>query len=552
MPSWTTVVASLAQAWAERRDDVIKDAGRLTATLQEAAAATAPGQLGLDAIASAAAHLAKDFDPEHGGFGSAPKFPRVEALRLLLRHHKRSGDPQALEIVRKTLECMAKGGIYDQIGGGFARYSTDERWLAPHFEKMLYDNAALTRVYLSAYQLTGEPLFHRVATETLDYVLREMTAREGGFFSATDADSEGVEGKFFVWTPAQVEAVLGKEEARRFCAYYDVSERGNWEGKSILNTPRDPQQVAAELGIDVNELQASINAATEPMYRERFKRVAPGLDDKVLTAWNGLMIGALAEGYRVLGEPRYLKAAERAASFVLSTLVQKDGRLLRSYRLGEAKLNAYLEDYAYLADALIDLYEAGGDRRHLAAATVLAERLLKDFAPDEGGAFFFVARDHEALIVRTREGHDGATPNPSAVAAMALARLSYHLDMPAMREAARAAVETFGAATARMPHGFCQALSVVDFLEDGPVELALIGERGEQSFDALWNELGRHFLPNKLLATAVTSEGAELQPLPLLAGKGLVNGRAALYVCKAFACQAPLTDPADVGSALDG
>jgi uncharacterized protein len=287
-------------------------------------------------------------------------------------------------MVEKTLDAMARGGMYDQIGGGFAWYSTDERWLVPHFEKMLYDNALLAKVYLETYQGTGEPFYRRVATEILDYVLREMTAPEGGFYSATDADSDEEEGKFYVWSPADIEAVLGKEEGRRFCAYYDITEQGNWEGKSIPNTPQPLQMVAARLGISPEALQRFLDDARPKVYEARRRRVAPGLDDKILTAWNGMMIGAMAEGYRVLGDRRYLEAAERAASFLLTTLVRPDGGLLRTYRAGRAHVDAHLEDYAYLCEALIDLYEAGGAAGYLSQAERLAQRLLADFTDEEG------------------------------------------------------------------------------------------------------------------------------------------------------------------------
>jgi hypothetical protein len=287
----------------------------------------------------------------------------------------------------KTLDAMAQGGIYDQIGGGFARYSTDEHWLVPHFEKMLYDNALLTRTYLEAFQVTGGPLYQRIATEVLDYILREMTAPEGGFYSATDADSEGEEGKFFVWTPDEIEAVLGEEEARRFCTYYDITPRGNWEGKSIANVRRTVDQVAAGLDIDPEALQASLDRARPIIYEVRGQRIPPGLDDKILTAWNGLMISAMAEGYRVLGDRRYLDAGTRAADFLLTTLVRADGRLLRTYRAGKAHLDAYLEDYAYLAEGLIDLYEAGGASRYLLESLRLVEIVLADFLDEESGAF---------------------------------------------------------------------------------------------------------------------------------------------------------------------
>jgi uncharacterized protein YyaL (SSP411 family) len=553
LPSWETVLLALAQAWRDKRDDVVKDANRIAAHLKEVAGATAPQALGVDLLAKACEQLAEEYDPEHGGFGDAPKFPRPEALSLLLRHHRRSGDAKALEMVRGTLDGMARGGIYDQLGGGFARYSTDAEWLVPHFEKMLYDNALLARAYLEGFQVTGEKRYRRVAVETLDYVLREMTSAEGGFFAATDADSEGVEGKFFVWTPEQVHEVLGDEAGARFCAYYDVREGGNWEGASILNTPRSLDEVAGELRLEAGVLERELIAARVKLYAARSERVPPGLDDKILTAWNGLMISALALGYRVLADERYLVGARNAADLLLTRCVDEDGKLKRSYKAGRARFDATLEDYAYLAAGLVDLYEASGRHSYLAAATVLVERVLGDFSDEAGGALYFTAKDAEQLLLRHREGQDGATPNPNAVAALTFARLSWLLDFPDLRQAARAAVEAYGGAVAKVPRAFASSLAVVDLLDAGPVELALAGKPGEGGWDALWAELGRRYLPNAILGrTSGDPPGLEdPDPLPVLAGKALVGGQAALFVCKDFTCRAPITDPAHVAAALD-
>jgi hypothetical protein len=452
-------------------------------------------------------------------------------------------------MVRKTLDAMAQAGIYDQIGGGFARYSTDERWLVPHFEKMLYDNALLTRTYLEAFQVTGDAFYRQIAMEVLDYILREMTAPEGGFYSATDADSEGEEGRFFVWTPAEIEAILGEKEARRFCAYYDITSRGNWEGKSIANVRRTVDQVAAKLEIEPAALQASLDQARPKVYEARQRRIPPGLDDKILTAWNGLMIGAMAEGHRILGDRRYLDAGARAADFLLSTVVRPDGRLLRTYRAGKAHLDAYLEDYAYLAEALIDLYEAGGASRYLTESHRLVEILLADFTDAESGAFYSTARNHESLIVRHLEGTDGATPSGNAVAASALARLSFHLDREDLRSAAERAITAYGKQIRRYPHAFAKSLAVINLLLEGPVELALIGSWGEARFEALRTEVGHHYLPNRIITHHDPAAG-DPPPFPLLEGKQLVDGQAALYVCRNFACQAAITDPALVATAL--
>jgi uncharacterized protein YyaL (SSP411 family)/aryl-alcohol dehydrogenase-like predicted oxidoreductase len=548
-PGFTTVLTRIAELWKTDRRRLREQAQELAAHLRAGARAAPGASLGESELRAGLAQLADDFDERLGGFGRAPKFPPSAALSFLLRAHRRFGDPRALEMARKTLEEMARGGMYDQVGGGFHRYSVDERWLVPHFEKMLYDNAQLARVYLEAFQATQEPLFRRVATEVLDYVLREMTDAEGGFHSATDADSEGEEGRFFVWTPEEIQAVLGEEEARLFCAYYDITPRGNWEGHNIPNTSRTGPRVARSLGLEEEELERRVAAARAKVYEARGARVPPARDDKVLAAWNGLMIGALAEGHRVLGDARYLAAAQRAAGFALSTLSRADGRLLRTWRAGLAHLDAYLEDYAFLADALLDVYEAGGPERFLGEAERLVGLLRQDFAAEDGG-FYSTARGHERLIVRHREGHDGAIPSANAVAARLLARLSYHLGDAALREEAVRALRAYGRAIARSPRAFATSLSAIDLLVEGPTELAIVGTPGRADHDDLRREMARHYLPNRIVAHLDPAAGAR-STAPLLEGKTLVEGRAALYVCRDFACQRPVTAPSEVGAVLE-
>ncbi len=346
-PGFRTLLQRIAELWNKDRSALREQGAELARYLRENARAAPGTTVGENALRTALAQYQADFDARWGGFGRAPKFPPSVGLMLLLRCHRRFGDAAALAMVKKTLDAMARGGMYDQVGGGFARYSVDERWLVPHFEKMLYDNALLARAYLEGFQVTGETLHQRIATETLDYVLREMTSDEGGFHSATDADSEGEEGKFFVWTPEEIRQAVGHDEdARRFCAYYDITGEGNFEGKSIPNTPASLAEVAARLAVPPADLEASLAVARPLVYQARLLRVKPGLDDKVLTAWNGLMISALAEGHRVLGDPRYLDAARRAADFLLARLRTPEGRLLRTYRAGVAHLAGYIVDYA--------------------------------------------------------------------------------------------------------------------------------------------------------------------------------------------------------------
>ena len=549
-PGFPTLLKKIAEYWEKDHDGVVAQAANLTARLQEGSHAPSPTTVGEAELDVAVTQFAEDFDAKQGGFGGAPKFPPATGLSLLLHCYQRTKDPHTLTMVRTTLDAMAAGGIYDHIGGGFARYSTDEHWLVPHFEKMLYDNSLLARVYVEAYQVTGDENYRRVACETLDYILKEMTSPEGGFYSATDADSEGVEGKFFVWTPEEISAALSNDEdARRICAYYDVTAAGNWEHMNVLHTAKSAASVAKELGVTPEELQATVDRAKPLLYAARAKRVPPGLDDKVITAWNGMMISAMAEAGRVFDLPRYRKAAERACDFLLTTLSKPDGRLLRTYRAGTAHLDAYLEDYAYFSEGLIETYEAGGDERYLLEAVRLAERILADFADNQQGGFFTTAMGHEALIMRSREGPDGATPSGNAVAASVLGRLSYHFARDDFRQASAAAVRAYGRQIARYPRAFAKSLIVVDFLTNGPVEIALVGLRGDSGTQALRADVNRTYLPNRVLAYR-DSRQAETGH-PLLQGKTPIDGKAALYVCRNFACGRPITDPADLPALLD-
>ncbi|MDR4480287.1 MAG: aldo/keto reductase [Nitrospira sp.] len=549
-PGFPTLLKKIAEYWEKDHEGVVAQAATLTARLQDGSHAPSPTTVGEAELDMAVTQFAEDFDSKLGGFGGAPKFPPATGLSLLLHCYHRTKDPHTLTMVRTTLDAMAAGGIYDQIGGGFARYSTDERWLVPHFEKMLYDNALLARVYVEAFQVTGDQNYRRVACETLDYILKEMTSPEGGFYSATDADSEGVEGKYFVWTPEEIRAAVSNEEdARRICAYYDVTSAGNWEHKAVLHTPKTVASAAEELGLTVDELQRTIERVKPLLYAARGTRIPPGLDDKVITAWNGMMISAMAEAGRVFGIERYRAAAERACDFLLTTLSKPDGRLLRTYRTGTAHLDAYLEDYAYFAEGLIDTYEAGGSLRYLLAAVRQAEHILSDFSDHQYGGFFTTATGHEALIMRSREGPDGAIPSGNAVAASALARLSYHFGRDDFRKAAAAAVRAYGRQIARYPRAFAKSLIVVDLLTGGPVEIAVIGPSGDSGADALRDAVSRTYLPNRVIAYRASQQSETMHPL--LQGKTLVDGKAALYVCRNFACGQPITDPADLPALLD-
>ena len=547
-PGFGTLLKKIADYWRTDAAGVHAQAKDMTARLKDAGRIPSPISVSESALDEAVAQFNGEFDKTHGGFGTAPKFPPAAGLSLLLRCHRRSGDKQALAMVTKTLDMMAAGGIYDHIGGGFARYSTDARWLVPHFEKMLYDNALLARVYVEAYQVTKNPLYRQVATETLDYVLREMTGPAGGFHSATDADSEGVEGKFFVWTPADVRAALNDEEtARRFCALYDITDAGNWEHTNIPNRLRPIEEVARHIDLTTDELLETAARAKPALYRARQQRIPPGLDDKVITAWNGMMLSAMAEAARVFGEDRYREAAQRTADFLLQTHARPDGRLLRTSRAGRAHLAAYLEDYAFLAEGLLDLYEAGASEAYLHAAARLADFLMTDFLDEAQGGFFTTAKHHESLILRAREGADGATPSANAVAASALARLSFHFDRQTWREAAVAAVRAYGRQIARYPRAFAKTLALVDFLTEGPLELAFVGDETQEGLRALRRAVADQYLPNRIIATAAPGTPSSS---PLLEGKQPVDGQPALYICRNFSCRQPITDPRAISNAL--
>ncbi|HEY6080770.1 MAG TPA: thioredoxin domain-containing protein [Polyangiaceae bacterium] len=539
-PGFRTLLQKIAELWRSERAELLGQAARLTEHVRQLSGTGPSGSLSLDSQQAAVAQLEQSFDTRYGGFGKAPKFPPCQSLELLLRFTRRTGDQRALDMLRRTLDGMKAGGMYDQLGGGFARYSTDERWHVPHFEKMLYDNAQLARVYTEAFQLTREPEYARIARETLDYVLREMQSPEGGFYSATDADSEGVEGKFFVWEPHEVEGLLGGEAAAHFNAYYDVTPEGNWEGLNVLRVQQSLETVAAELGIPVDALASSLEQSRAELYRARSERTPPLLDDKVLVSWNGLMIDALASGARVFPGRGYAEAAEKAADFLLERLTRPDGGLYRTYRAGKAQLRAYLEDYAYLAQGLISLYEASGKERYLNEAARLAERLQRDFDDPAGGPFFQTASDHEPLIARVRDGHDGAVPNPNAIAAHALFRLARHLARPEWEERARQALRGYAQAIERLPRAFGSSLNALDFWSEASLELVLVGSPQTEGYAPLLASIAEKYLPNRIEAHV---DPAHPPRLPLAEGKGLLEGKAALYVCRNFTCQAPVTTP---------
>ncbi len=547
MPGFDQVIQAVAEAWRERRDQAEAGAAQLTEQVQRMSQGLGErGRLSPDLLTAAADALERVFDRTHGGFGRAPKFPHSMDLQVLLRLWRRSDQQSLLDMVRLTLDKMARGGIYDHLGGGFARYSVDARWLVPHFEKMLYDNALLTLAYLDGYAATGEVAYAQTVRETLDYILRDMTDPLGGFYSTEDADSEGEEGKFYVWTPEEIEAVLGSERAETFNRVYDVTDAGNFEGHNILHLPRSIAQSARLLGRDEAELAAELAESRQMLFEAREQRVHPGKDDKVLVSWNGLMIDAMATAAGVLDEPRYAEAACRAADFLLTHLRREDGRLLHTWRHGEAKLDAYLDDYAALVQALVSVYQASFEERYLDEAAKLANQMLQQFH-DPAGGFYFTAGDHEPLIARTKDLQDSSVPSGNALAATALLRLAKLTGRSDLREIAVATIESAVALVEHAPTAAGQMLLALDMHLGPAPEIALLGSLDESDTRAALRELWRRFIPNKVLALrAPDARGASPLLDPLFAGKQPLEKLPTVFVCENFACQAPVAGNAAV------
>ncbi len=547
------ILEAISETWQNNRTQLTGNSSKIHEFFSSWSGGMKPAEGVLErAVIDRTAHLlAQRFDSAYGGIsgGGTNKFPPSMAMELMLRVHHRDGEEELLSAVRTTLDNMARGGIYDHLGGGIARYSTDTRWLVPHFEKMLYDQALVSSIYLDAYQVTKEPLYAYIAADIFDYVIADLQSPAGGFYSTRDADSEGLEGAFYIWTVEQVKEILGEKEGKLFCAYYDVSEAGNWfesrghapaGPKNILHITKPPHVFAKQHGLSEEALREKIVSWRGKMLAARSKRVAPGLDDKVLTGWNGLMIASLAKGARVLNEPKYAKAAEAAAEFVLGNL-KKDGRLLRTYRKGESRLSAYLSDYSFLIDGLLNLYEATFDKRWLDEAVALNDTLIEHYLDEDEGGFFFTADDAEKLIARSKNPQDGAIPSGNSVQAMNLLRLSVILDRKDYREKAEGIFRAFGGMAAQSPAAFEKLLCAVDFYHAKPREFALIGPAESDSTKAFVKAIYGRYLPNKVVIHSVST--AETPFTPLLKGKTMINDQPTAYLCVNYICQAPTTEP---------
>jgi uncharacterized protein YyaL (SSP411 family) len=550
MPGFPRVLISVADAFRERPDDVSETAESVLAELKRATALAESNEvLATDLLDAAYRGIIKNYDATNGGFGGAPKFPPAMTLEFLLHTFYRTGNPQALEIVQHTCRKMADGGIYDHLGGGFHRYSTDARWLVPHFEKMLYDNALLSRLYLHYYQLTKDDRAREVAEGILDYVAREMTDSLGGFYSTQDADSEGVEGKFFVWSRAEIESLLGKRDAALFAAYYNLTPDGNFEGASILNITRDFAEVAAREKLTVEELKAAVVNARQILFAAREKRVKPARDEKVLTSWNGLMLASFAEAGAILERPDYSEIAKKNARFVLNSL-RRDGLLLRSYKDGESKLNAYLEDYSFYIDGLLTLFETTGELEWFIEARNLCDVMIAEFWDEQDGGFFFTGDSHEQLIVRAKDFFDNATPSGNSVAAEVLLRLGLLTTNQDFQRRATTILRLTANGMLRYPSGFGRQLCALDFYLDTAKEIALIGAAHSPQTISLAREIWSRYLPNKVVAQASPKDDAAFEAIALLQGRSEIDGKPTAFVCQRFTCKKPVTTPAELAAQL--
>jgi uncharacterized protein YyaL (SSP411 family) len=536
LPGFPRLLEGLADAWRTRRGEVLRSTEQISEHLNQAEGLRRSTQLLTDDVLfSAFQGLSGQFDERLGGLGGAPKFPQPMNWEFVLRFWKRSGNDRAREMVTRTLTTMARGGIYDQLGGGFHRYAVDAEWLVPHFEKMLYDNAQLASLYLHAWLAFGDPEYRRIVEETLDYVLREMTDPSGGFYSAQDADSEGVEGKFFVWTADEIRAALPPAEADLVLRVWGVDRGSNFEGHNILWVPDapEPERVAG---------------ARRVLYALREGRVHPARDDKVLAAWNGLTCRAFAEAGQALGRPDYVEAAARNAGFVLREM-RRDGRLLRTWKAGQAKLLGYLEDYAMVAAALVDVYEATYERAWLDSARGLADEMLRLFWDDGVEGFYDTGIDHERLIVRPRNLYDNAVPCGSSVAVETLLRLAVLTGETRYEARAVAALRPLADLMSRYPSGFGRFLCALDFHLAATVEIALVGPDRE-GLAPLAREVFSRFLPNRVVAAMAPPDAQTADGIPLLRGRDAVEGKAAAYVCRNYACELPTTDAAVLAGQL--
>jgi uncharacterized protein YyaL (SSP411 family) len=554
--SFPQLLTAIGEAWKTKQELIVADADKLSTHVSGMLTMSLPTDgtgLSTGLLATAGAGLAPQFDPEWGGFSGGIKFPPHGPLELLLRRHRHARDDASRTMLNVTLSKMASGGIYDQLGGGFSRYSVDSKWLVPHFEKMLYDNAQLTHVYLEAYQLLGKPLYRKIARESLDYVLRDMTDAKGGFYAAEDADSEGHEGKFYVWSPDEIIATLGEKDAALFNDYFNVTPQGNFEGRTILNRPVPHGEYATAHRMDPAKLQSRLDAMRNKLMHVRDRRIRPGLDDKVLASWNGLMISSFVLGYQVLDDSRYYDAALEAARFMAMTMMNEKGDLLHTYRLGKATLPAYQNDYAALILAFLDIYEMTFDPAWIDRADLLAKTMIDRFWDEEADTFYFTSSEHKNLLARSRSISDTQLPAGNALAALALLRLAKFVDSNTYFEHGEKILIANKSGMERGGKWMGHMLVAADFYLDAPKEIAIAGPAGDPATRALLKVVHQNFLPNKIVAAVDPGkQNAESvgKRVPLLKDKPLQKGKPAAYVCENFSCKQPVSTPADLAKQL--
>lgn len=554
MPGFIDIMKQIAVIWQNDPARILKSSEDITNAIQPGLSSDASAhRMSVDTLKRGYEQLARSFDPASGGFGGAPKFPTPHYFTFLMRWHKRSPDSGALQIVEKTLDSMRSGGIFDQIGFGFHRYSVDEKWLVPHFEKMLYDQALLAMSYMEAYLATGETRFARNAREISVYVLRDMTAPEGGFYSAEDADSEGKEGLFYLWTSQEVKKHLGNGVGDLFCRFFGITEEGNFEeGQSIPHVRMSPQAFAAKEGMDLTELETVLQDARDRLFDVRNRRVHPLKDDKILTSWNGLMIAALAKGYRVLGDRAYADAARRAAAFILKNLRRADGRLLRRYRQNDVAYPGYLDDYAFLVWGLIELYEATFEISWLEEAIALNEAMIDIFWDEQDGGLFFTGKGNETLITRSKEIYDGALPSGNSVAALIFLRLGRMTGNVNLEKRAEQLTRVFATQIKDHPMAYTQLLVALDFMIGPSHEIVIAGNPAHELTQAMIEALHRKYLPNKVVLLHPDGpEGKRLEALsPFCEGMRPINQGPRVYVCEQYTCKTPIQELEQLESAL--
>ncbi len=547
MPGLVDILTKISTVWKTDRERLLQTAHQVTEAIQQKADFAGKGDtVGLATLQRGNEQLARSFDPKWGGFGQAPKFPTPHQLTFLLRWHRRSGDSGALQMVERTLDAMRRGGIYDQVGFGFHRYSVDERWFIPHFEKMLYDQTLLAMAYTEAYLVTGKEKYATVTREIFTYVLRDMTSPEGGFFSAEDADSEGREGLFYVWTPEEVKKSLGKELGDLICRFYDIKDPGNFEdGLSIPHISMDPEAFSKKMGMEQNELESLLEDARQKLFALREGRIHPLKDDKILTSWNGLMIAALAKGYMAFGGQEYIDGAKRAASFVLQRLRNDQGRLLRRYRQGDVAYAGYLDDYAFLVWGLIELYEATFDLSYLEEAIAINRAMIDLFWDEVNGGFFFTGKGDEKLVARSKEIYDGALPSGNSVAALNLVRLAMMTGDTELETKADTLTRTFSQHVAACPAGHSQFLNALDFIVGPAMEVVIAGDPALEATMEMVRLVRNRFLPNKvLLLRPEGDEGRRLSEIaPFVKELTPTNGKPTVFVCEQHTCKTPTTKP---------